>query len=154
MLQANELRIGNYVLEAGEWSRIYSLDDGGESYFRINDVMVNKISGRSLIGNEPRFSPIPLSPEILEACGFEAEEARFINSFETENPFVIDCNGTTFECNKVAEIYGGMPNEFWKIRFGDNTIYLLYEIKYIHQVQNLLYSLTGRELEIKMPQTI
>lgn len=64
MIQANELRIGNWVYEL-----IVDLENGG-----------NKLNKTKIDGNRIKcvelgdiIHPIPLTPEILVKCGFEVD---------------------------------------------------------------------------------
>jgi hypothetical protein len=74
MKDIKEFRIGNWLFEAGEPRQIYMLDSGGISFFRINDIPINKETGATLNGGEFRFDTIPLSDKILIKCGFEKIE--------------------------------------------------------------------------------
>ena len=79
---------------------------------------------------------VALAPEILEKCGFERGEAwlekyliLYIENNERKIGFLWD---TTLE--------------YW-----DNTTELLFpNIKHLHQLQNLYFSLTGNELTITL----
>lgn len=77
--------------------------------------------------------PIPLTPEILEKAGFEW--SIYHQAFHKEN-FEFDIN----ECFPK-----GYSLSTFKRRF-----LIVSKIKYLHQLQNLYYALTGEELEIKL----
>ncbi len=55
MIKVEELRIGNWVLEDGEY------------------ILVEKLEYDGQINNNYHFDPIPLTEEILLKCGFEYE---------------------------------------------------------------------------------
>lgn len=74
--------------------------------------------------------PIPLSPEILEKCGFEYDEI----TYSKDNCSVILAKGK-------GNLYSIFIN--W-LTYGVVT-----EIEYLHQLQNLIFSLTGEELNFK-----
>lgn len=77
--------------------------------------------------------PINLTPEILEKCGF--------NKTNLGDHFIILPNGNYFEIIGsacfISEAYGD-PIEIFK------------PLKYLHQLQNLYHSITGKELQITL----
>lgn len=122
MITANELRIGNYV-NLGEHSHVEvcKLEEGTTS-----------------------FEPIELTPEILEAVGFEKH-------LDKGSPFYflsgIRYNAKTNtitilrSCDKAGESQQGLCGT----SIGDEI-----KIQYLHQLQNLIFALTGNELEITL----
>lgn len=86
------------------------------------------------------FSPIPLSSEILEKCGF------------------VEMKTEMSGC-RVWEI----PNRLWRVAmsYRDELEFILWHrqvspptwrlasFKYLHELQNLIYALTKQELEYK-----
>lgn len=114
-MNANELMIGNWIMEGPEPNQIYSLDQGGVSFYKINDQRVNKT------GDDIRFRPIPLTPEILGKAGFEKCTCGGWKSVRPR--FHIDAHMTVE--HKV-------------------------KIKSVHQLQNLYFALTGTQLVIKL----
>lgn len=110
MIKANELRVGNWVL-----------DFAGKPV-KVVRTSLNKV---------PLEMPIPLTPEILLACGF----AKGI-----DNKWRVWDNDSFY-------IYGS--NGFY-------APYVMPEIKYLHQLQNIYYWLSGEELEInhKVPSQL
>ena len=75
------------------------------------------------------FQPIPLTEEILLKCGFIIDS---INNFE-KYPFTIQ------KSNHYV-------TDFLFYKNGDSGVV----IKYLHQLQNLYFALTGKELEINL----
>ena len=71
------------------------------------------------------FTPIPITKEILLKCGF--------SKFKGDNS---DCFLNDFETSCNMELL------FWKGTEIKN-------IKHLHQLQNLYFALTGKEIEIK-----
>ena len=112
MIKPNELRIGNYFFD----------EDGNEKQIGYSDLV-------SLELTVLHFNPIPLTPEILERCGFEkGNDNLSLKVFEGYVSILLILN--TFPL--VLEIDGSrMP---------------LHRVKYLHQLQNLYFSLTGEEL--------
>jgi hypothetical protein len=90
--------------------------------------------------------PISLSPEILEKCGFEMVEEEY-------EPSVGDAIGRLFYNNmsiiqqkdsgKFHLLLDGGPDSH---EYGFTGI----EVRSIHQLQNLYFSLTGEELTVKL----
>ena len=80
--------------------------------------------------NENNYSPIPLTEDILLKCGFYQKNNLFILKDITLQ--LINC-GTEID-NHLGFVLLGFNNE----------------IKYVHQLQNLYFALTGEELTIKL----
>lgn len=121
MISAKELRIGNYTSE------------GKVVSFYENGIHVG-------FGKCRRFSelePIELSEEILLKCGFDKE--------------VVDYNGFSVINFKLN---GWLP--FLKeMKLQQCKWYKVYNvadchISYLHQLQNLYFALTGKELKIEL----
>jgi hypothetical protein len=76
--------------------------------------------------------PIPISSEILESSGFEYDD---------------DC--LQMSIGNVC-IWLGLDGSV-NISAGGGHEYFIREVGFVHELQNLIYSLTGEELEIKIP---
>lgn len=123
MISANEIRIGNYV----------SLKCG--THVPIADGGILAIS-------QKRFEcyPIPLTPEILEKCGFQrhkcgisgADMWQGMDGWSIDNPFF---SGWLFRGDGYMLRLVGYYNS---------------EIYFLHQLQNLYWCLCGKELEINL----
>jgi hypothetical protein len=120
-MQANELRIGNWYNDK-----------------RINrDFVVHGVSKHGIDHGDSDYSPtriqnampIPLTEEWLTRFGFE-DEKLYEEFFE-------------YSINRNHRIQTD----------GEIFVFLGYrdgvEIKYLHQLQNLYFALTGKELELK-----
>jgi hypothetical protein len=107
MVQANELRIGNWIT-----------DDKGIP-FKVDEIRHWYYSDAE---------PIPLTPEILEKCGFEREG--------------LQCDYTLGDVDLYESGNG--------YRFGISGYVMQHEIGSLHQLQNLNYALTGVELTINL----
>lgn len=141
MIQANELRIGNKV-------NLIALDQ------IIEIESVNRVEGLSglftWINEEEEYEdsltaidPIPLTPEILSKCGFvqhaEIKHLFFLNEFRVNTSM----GWVTLlrKCDKAGESQReacGSPFITDRIKCAS-----------LHQLQNLFYALTGKELEYK-----
>jgi hypothetical protein len=132
MIDANELRIGNIFWEDyGGYKIVTAINcnNVGEA----PDTVLGKAIGGTVSGmySCSAISPIPLSADILEKCGFEF--------------------------NKGAWWF---PNDEWHsltLEFVGSHCQLQFGISYIgepfgclHQLQNLYFSLTQQELTINL----
>lgn len=110
-------------LRIGNWVQI------GNDHQIVYQIIFNRGSGHSINHkdyNEDFFNPVPLTPEILKKCELQ-------------------------ECQNFA-------NDWTYIKEDEGEHYLVCDfvkvssrpIKYLHQLQNLYFSLTGRELEINL----
>jgi len=126
MIQANELRYGNKVMFLGEIVTFIGIES-----IRIDNVFWAKIKETNVLAKSIHFNPIPITEEILLKCGFK-----------------------------------GRPDFIWRGSIGilirDGKYYLalkdlsnvqfksIIELKYLHQLQNLYYSITNEELNIEL----
>lgn len=146
MIQANELRKNNKVLLEGMLLTVKEIKENEATFFETPAAV-----------EYPDIDPIPLTPEILKACGFKyqdrdtnrKEPTRFYISpwFGNHRQYWLDMNFPIFEG-------GGF---FWWLNWdiggGKNYIHLPEGAKviYLHQLQNLWHSLTaGTELTINL----
>lgn len=127
MIQATDLRIGNYYLLN---SRVIELDE--ELMYEI----FTPYTGASLASLEP----IPLSPEVLEACGFEKHGAIWIHP----TTMLIELwNRARLEGN-LHLIAGRMQK--------DSFLAVSGRIEHLHQLMNLFHCATGTELTVNIEQ--
>lgn len=131
-MKANELRIGNLVYD---------------TLGKVNKIDLEAIT---YIVKEPydRVKPIQLTEEILvNWCGFYVKFDSFLFKLF---------------CITITKSKGGLKKEipllFNKNYYGELDQYPFFfehffRIKYLHQLQNLIYSLTGEELPINHPST-
>lgn len=126
MVQASELMIGNYVWRV-------SIECGIERcrwYERIDQIK----EGDDLSLPSSKIEPVKLTLDVLAKCGFTINE---------NVPDRIHLKiGDDMFLGK-SHIYESV------ILFVDNCQYGI-SVKYLHQLQNLYFSLTGRQLEVKI----
>jgi hypothetical protein len=129
MIQANELRIGNWVLCNG----LRTI---------VNDTLII-----SILKNDVQFTaePIPLTPEILEKCGFDVV-------YKINNHYAINDPNGIKDSHKIS-VFPTINNQ-WHIAFSDtlngyNDYTPTTKIQHLHQLQNLYFALTGEELTFK-----
>jgi hypothetical protein len=135
MIQANELRIGNWVFIAG-LDRYVKVSAIFKTHFRCEDL--NGISYEESI--RINYQPIPLTPEILEKFGFKVQsvESTYYNNFE------LTTIATSYEI-----LDGIFSVEFVKNTHDNNVVCnhkCKAKIDYLHQLQNLIHAKTGTEL--------
>ena len=118
MIEAKELRIGNWVFTEAYKNKVYSLKDG-----IVNGVCQSYVD------------PIPITEKRLEEFGFSYMGATYMAIDE----FVLNDFTILREQDEFMFSYENAS--------GDNIDIVL---KYIHQLQNLFFALTGEELERKV----
>lgn len=120
MINPNELRIGNCVLNIhGEMSMI------------MDGKMIDKFEW---------WNPIPLTEEWLLTFGFEKMKF-YKDRISYRIPYTIyDEKGADYF---ITESW------FQKITALNTATILNYDVKFVHQIQNLFFALTGTELELK-----
>ncbi len=132
MINKNELRIGNWI------SDIHASEKG---MWQVTALLKTKCHYGSVnyISPYENLKPIPLSPSILEGCGSKHLIQGIYKISLTDTLFIqIEFTG---ECVVV-----GIKNTAGYI-----TIKIFNNF-YVHQFQNLYYSLTQTELKIQLDQ--
>ena len=133
MIDARELRIGNLINANGVQIAvdIINVDFGFPENYLINDWY------------EEDLEPIPLTEEWLLRFGFE----RCSSPYKDADAFQIGKDGDRLIwCNN--ELYKPLSEGFVRIT---NSKYPIddYPVRYIYQLQNLIFALTGKELTIQ-----
>ena len=129
MIKIQELRIGNMLFVDGTFIKVGKIEENSISWNIAKDTAKFKIWNPFLPISDKRINPIPLTEEILLKFGFD----------KTANPR--------------------------ELKYDDYSILLLNEIRFVicnymenppsvkvstvHQLQNLFFSLTGKELTFK-----
>lgn len=125
-MKAQDLRLGNLVLFRGKICKVTTLSG---DIIRVSEPEVG------IIEQAYAKSPIELTPEVLGWCGFKKA-----------------MNGLF--CKTIGMVYA------LRLRPSEDGVYSLEDlgqlipniaIEYLHQLQNLYYSLTGEELTISLP---
>lgn len=140
-MKATELRIGNIVFYNSE-------DDKNEPvryYCTINgaDLRIMQDDENYLKSHEP----IPLTPELLEKCGFSDKDYKsgYIGIEIKAGGMITD-----FVLTK-PQVLGEFQKQFcWEYTAGNIPFFL--KLEYLHQLQNLYFSLTCKELEINLEE--
>ena len=145
-MKSNELRIGNYVFSAedNKNGEVFQIDSRGI-------VFVNKNGNRWQ--DLKNIQPIPLTEELLLKCGFEKvknkdkEDLReYIGHTAQKAKYAIfDTDIFITKVDKRGLLWRGIGCDFM-VLFYHKSI----PIKYLHQLQNIYFALTGQELEINL----
>ena len=148
MLQPNELRVGNIVTHDDYSSElfivksIYEEEQEGEEVYII-DTLGGKNEGW---GNPLELiNPIPLTDEILLKCGFERSKSVY-------STFVMKVEAYPLSSNLTLYVYLNESPSATQIRMiqGQNRNGNILSINSVHQLQNLYFALTGKELDVKL----
>jgi hypothetical protein len=126
MIDPKELRIGNLITQGGghilEVTSI--LTHGVQCFNKTYGFKTSRFLWDELI-------PIPITPEWLVRFGFKGQKGLFETYYELAD----------FEYHSGDKKFG--------ISYGEDNLYCIYDIQYIHQLQNIYFALTGQELTVK-----
>lgn len=120
MIKANELRVGNWVLF-----------DIEEVYEQITPRRLGFISQENGKGHCHPFKPIPLTEEILLKCGFMKHST---------NPFWF------IKKQICISLVGSIELISWDMQIFKIDL----KVENLHQIQNLYFALTCKELNIEL----
>ena len=127
MIDVKELRIGNHLLQKHlkTCDKVLGIKDN--YLLTTNDIAPNNWVGLGL------YDPIPLTPEVLQKCGFEITyDSKFHTSWDA------DILG-----------HGEIGYVIWHEKKRSNFRYYGEKdipCQYLHQLMNLYFALTGEEL--------
>lgn len=126
-MKANELRIGNWISHELGTCTVRGTTKNG--------IWLNDMGGPILLDGFMNIQPIPLTEYILLKCGFdEIKDSDYkYRVFEIK------------DWGKIKLVNGILETAEYYFLDGLN-----YEIKYLHQLQNLYFSLTNKELTITL----
>lgn len=126
MIQANELRIGNLVLQDGKMKSVNYID--AAFVYKFVAFKGEEFNADNLYADR-ECDPIPLTEEILLKCGIEVKDGyceidRIEFEWDSENGLMLD-----------------------NISILINPYKRLHQL---HQLQNLYFALTGQELTVNI----
>ena len=136
-MESQELRIGNLVTLGSHNEDFQKVEGLTENMVKLPDSTNNLWVHKSMIYG------VPLTPEILEMCGFE-NWGKFYEHSDT----IVYVMHNIIDGSSNFEIQIDGVNKFYPCI--DNEAYCWSEFKYLHQLQNLYFALTGYELEINL----
>jgi len=137
MIAKEELRIGNHVKFPYQKDNEYLVIEG------IKDDYIY-YSARSVSNmNAPldAIEPIPITEDLLLRLGFEKDGESY-NSPSDEFDIILHQNEGMWTASNV------FINSIQGISSGENFVCMGDCFKYIHQLQNLYFALTGQELTL------
>lgn len=142
LIEINELRIGNLLSYDNQIVHVtrLSLDIDDEYEDQIGFCKLGSVSNEIAAWNRSlvdKLAPIPLTPEWMERCGF-----------------ISTLSGDDFHSGIIWDDpksdYHYCESGYFIDNRGDYGHYCdIGDIKYLHQLQNLYFALTGDELIIK-----
>jgi len=139
MVQANELRLGNHV----------KYDDGTITTIegiRQHDVYLDGFPQPLSLSV---ILPIPLTPDVLERCGFEGQDGEFQHPENTDFDLMICCSENGLWCAyNFGQSFDGFAVITPRVNIVPNPI--CNPFKHLHQLQNLYYCLCGTELNFTL----
>jgi len=129
MIKASELMQGN------------KLQDLNGNKFEVKEILEKYVETTISTNGYFRYDeiePIPLSEEILLKCGFEIQSNAGVKYISFGR------------INKSKQIYLPIVNNILSLSIWQNKMFtdLGTRIKYLHQLQNLYFALTGHPLTI------
>lgn len=128
MIDSKELRIGNWVYR--QWNKMLKQADGERSQpDQIDKVMLQ---------HSNMFDPIPINETMLLKCGFEKHAPNGM-SMQDISVLLVNEKGH-------IEVYQSIFNEEYLV----TTTISFPHVRYLHQLQNLYFSLKGEELNIEL----
>lgn len=130
MIQANELRIGNWVnvQPHNQYAQIIEIKSGrpdNRDFVRISSPDLDTQFAVEI----SQIKPIPLTEEILLKAGFEKDTGEFY----------------LYKDITVRKTY--YSDDFWRFIFKQQRIK---DIKHLHDLQNTIFALTGEDIKIEL----
>lgn len=133
-MKANELRVGNFVdfghVGMNGWQEFAVVVGCVQNTIIIDD---NRLPNYTELGGD-EMKPIPLTEEWLERFGFTETNriTRVLDSEEVELIFDLADRFVIVDLGQGSQLSG-----------------IAVDCKYVHQLQNIYFTLTGKELELK-----
>jgi hypothetical protein len=135
-MESKELRVGNLVYESKR-SKILRKKIGVE----ICEIKSLNIHHLESFPESENFEPIPLTEEWLLKFKFIKDDNEF------RAPKILGFIKSIYEiCIRLHDGFCDVVLEEEQINIEIYTVILPLKIKYVHQLQNLYFALTGKEL--------
>lgn len=136
MIQANELRIGNYISDI--WSP--------NGFFKVTQLKkFSAVYGKDFTALYDNLNPIPLTEEILLKAGFEkeSEDDKYGRVFLIPN--------TKYIIRIVNYGNPTKPDFGFSLEISDDKDWCsIKRIYFIHDLQNTIFALTGGEIKMEL----
>jgi len=142
-MKASELRLGNWTnnyksMMSGVYYPVMIVSIGEKKLSCLTEMAMQFHGVKPAVGLLADFFPIPLTEEWLIKLGLLFKSKNLYGYFEYDFPY--DSFKITYDSSD--------PDPDYQIIFEGNG---LAYVKYVHQLQNLYFALTGEELTIKEP---
>jgi hypothetical protein len=126
MINIRELKLGNIIQEQGlPYLRL--------SPFIFREILDKPYLIKGLKSKEPRFKPMPLSNEWMVKLGFsENKDGQWLNHRGLSLWFRLDLR------DNVPDL------TIWNY----TSLFSIRQLQYVHELQNVYFSLTGEELKL------
>jgi hypothetical protein len=137
-MRVEELRIGNIVKTLQGVGRVEQIRHTGK---HGHGVVLEGVYGGSYI---EYCEGVPLTEEVLLKCGFGRDK--------NENYYLICPTGVaTHSIYIMYEIAGkDIVGYMWFGKRTENTNSIYLRAEHLHELQNLYFELTGKELEVRL----
>lgn len=143
-MKSNELRIGNklgFYFQKNETSEKILIATNTVVSIYKNDFECNGDFPENMKFTGATFEPINLNHEFLEKCLFLSFiEKERTYKHKIYDIFLLETSNNKYSLVTVHQLH-------W-------CAVSIKEIEYLHQLQNLYYSLTGEELEINLTDSV
>jgi hypothetical protein len=133
MMNANELRPGNYILQKLN-NRIVPVRCNHQHFYLLEKE------------NSKDIYPVVLKPEILQSCGFVENQDYPLLPDAREFVLVIPVIGSNN--NEIRAYIKNNKECFGRAMI--NSLPASNNFYHLHQLQNLYFALTNKELDVKM----
>lgn len=136
MINANDLRLGNYVYKVDSRTQ----QKVAKQVFMIQPSYVSLEKQNGNPCDIHLVEPIPLCPDLLNKNSFKLIDGWFCSRN------VIDKIGVGIKLNGEGSLFIVMSS----VSNRDIEMPVEAKIKYLHQLQNLYFALTGKELKVNL----
>tara|TARA_R110000868_G_scaffold290022_1_gene550239 strand:- start:818 stop:1312 length:495 start_codon:yes stop_codon:yes gene_type:complete len=158
MIKSNELRVGNIVQRNGDWELE---KEGFHTIIAINsstsldgtfDSVRTDVTGQDFLFTT-QIEGIPITEEVLLYFGFKKpsntiELVRYDRK-EYNERVTLELVFEDLDCIEICTTTDKIDSEGNQVDIIDCTFIKLPHVKYVHQLQNLYFALTGEELPIE-----
>lgn len=128
-MKASDLRIGNFIERLKEDGTL------GMTY------VVRKIEDNIINSGIIKYTPIPIDEYWLLKFGFEFKDAMYYFEISPNTYLELDCDGLSYNLF-IRQIDQDLEKH-------NHLILFSISVEFVHQLQNLVHSLTNKELTLK-----
>jgi hypothetical protein len=132
MINVHELRLGNKIMWADKINTVGLISDDG--FIQCDPLSADR--------TVDEFEPIPLTPELLEKCGFK---------IDGDNVYYLDAFPEAFPSQRFVIEYKEDIGFMLRSRYQEYCAHFTFRhLQHLHQLQNLYFDLTAKELNITL----